>query len=220
MTVVLSPEERNYSSSSSLHRFYLQPKFTRHQPSYSESPSKSKNSSGFNTIISPTNPVSLLAPSPPRVLHANPTTSSHASPPSNPLLNASTEEDQIIFPLYYDIEYYGQVKDLEPLENLRTSHSYTVSVTSSNTLTNVSRQEFLGSFEYAEDDTLVQMQPLRHVDYLSHGWEEEDLWASWRHIVSKRRVYDNSARLENASWRTWTMLKNKLKTVSPESLNW
>lgn len=219
MTMVLSSEERNYSSPRSLHQFHLQPEFTRYQPSYSESPTKSKNSSGSNTIASPTNPISLLAPPPPRALHANSTTPSHSSPPNNLLLNASAEEDQTIFPLYYDIEYCGQVKDLEPLENLRTSHSYTVSVTSSNTLTNVPRQELLGSFEYAKDDTLVQMQPFRHVDYLSHDWEEEDLWASWRHIVSKR-VYHNSARLENASWRAWTKIKNKLNTVSPESLNW
>jgi hypothetical protein len=27
-------------------------------------------------------------------------------------------------------------------------------------------------------------------------------------------------RLENASWRTWWKQRNKLSTVSPETLNW
>jgi hypothetical protein len=55
---------------------------------------------------------------------------------------------------------------------------------------------------------------------LSHNWKEEDIWSSWKHIVSAKGQYNNSARLENASWRTWIKAKNKLKTVSPETLNW
>lgn len=72
----------------------------------------------------------------------------------------------------------------------------------------------------AADDTTIQMQPTRHVDYLSHNWKEEDIWSSWRHIVGKRKSYSNSTRLENASWRTWAKAKYGLKTVSPETLNW
>ncbi|KAI9822061.1 MAG: hypothetical protein M1826_000569 [Phylliscum demangeonii] len=72
----------------------------------------------------------------------------------------------------------------------------------------------------AEDDTAVQQEPSRHVDYLSHEWREEDLWSSWRHIVSRRKLYANSARLENASWRSWAQSKHRLRTVSPETLNW
>lgn len=76
-------------------------------------------------------------------------------------------------------------------------------------------------FEHAaEDDTAVRTLPSRHVDYLSHNWKEEDIWESWKYIVSRRGDYTNSARLENASWRTWMKSKNKLKTVSPETLNW
>jgi Fungal protein of unknown function (DUF1752) len=70
------------------------------------------------------------------------------------------------------------------------------------------------------DDQAVEDQPTRHVDYLSHDWKEEDIWSSWRYIVARRHVYNNSVRLENASWRTWTKAKYKLKTVSPEALNW
>lgn len=70
------------------------------------------------------------------------------------------------------------------------------------------------------DDTMIKQQPSRHVDYLSHEWREEDIWASWRHIVSQRSVYGQRSRLENASWRTWAKSKYRLRTVSPERLNW
>ncbi|GAB7366884.1 hypothetical protein MBLNU230_g1246t1 [Neophaeotheca triangularis] len=70
------------------------------------------------------------------------------------------------------------------------------------------------------DDTAIKIEPSRHVDYLSHDWKEEDIWSSWRHIVSQRRVYGQRSRLENASWRTWAKSKYKLATVSPETLNW
>jgi hypothetical protein len=72
----------------------------------------------------------------------------------------------------------------------------------------------------AADDTSVEEEPTRHVDYLSHEWKEEDIWASWKYVVCRKDVYSNGARLENASWRTWAKLKNNLGTVSPETLNW
>jgi len=70
------------------------------------------------------------------------------------------------------------------------------------------------------DDTSLEDEPSRHVDYLSHDWREEDIWSSWRYVTSRRNDYSNSVRLENASWRTWAKAKNNLKTISPESLNW
>ena len=70
------------------------------------------------------------------------------------------------------------------------------------------------------DDTAIKQEPSQHVDYLSHDWREEDIWASWRHIVSQRRVYGQKSRLENASWRTWAKSKYQLRTISPETLNW
>ncbi|KIW03947.1 hypothetical protein, variant [Verruconis gallopava] len=72
----------------------------------------------------------------------------------------------------------------------------------------------------SEDDTSLKPEPSRHVDYLSHDWVEEDIWSSWRHIVSKRKIYGERSRLENASWRTWAKQKYRLRTVSPETLNW
>jgi hypothetical protein len=152
-------------------------------------------------------------------LHADSTTPSCSSTPARSLsLDTSwgeqDDEDQIVSPSY-DVGYYGQVEDLEP-----PASSYTVPPTSNRTSTNVSRLESPDPVEHAEDDTAVRIQPSRNVDYLSHNWREEDIWSSRKHIMRNRKAYNNSARLENASWRTWTKSKNKLKTVSPESLNW
>jgi hypothetical protein len=71
-----------------------------------------------------------------------------------------------------------------------------------------------------EDDTSVRPAPSQQVDYLSYEWKEEDIWSSWRHIVERRKHYGERSRLENASWRTWAKSQFKLRTVSPETLNW
>jgi hypothetical protein len=72
----------------------------------------------------------------------------------------------------------------------------------------------------AEDDAAIKLQPTRHVDYLSYNWKEEDIWSSWKYVVSQQLEYRNSRRLENAMWRAWTKAKNKLKTVRPDTLYW
>ena len=74
------------------------------------------------------------------------------------------------------------------------------------------------------DDNDLMYEPNRHVDYLSHKWNENEISQSWRYIILKKKRKDtdliNAARLENASWRTWSKARNNLKTVNPESLNW
>ena len=70
------------------------------------------------------------------------------------------------------------------------------------------------------DDTSFAPQPAGQVDYLSHRWREEDVWRSWRSMTRQKNEIANGMRLENASWRTWWKQRNKLKTVSPETLNW
>ena len=72
----------------------------------------------------------------------------------------------------------------------------------------------------AADDSSVEEEPSRHVDYLSHDWREEDIWASWRYVTARKNDYSNGVRLENASWRTWAKAKHNLGTISPETLNW
>ena len=71
------------------------------------------------------------------------------------------------------------------------------------------------------DDSDIRYEPSRHVDYLSHDWLETDIWTSWRYVSREnKKDFTNGARLENASWRTWAKSKYKLKTISPEELNW
>ena len=75
-----------------------------------------------------------------------------------------------------------------------------------------------------QDDNDVVVEPERHVDYLSHNWQEDEISNSWKYIILKKKKRDidlvNAARLENASWRTWAKTRNHLKTVSPEAVNW
>lgn len=66
----------------------------------------------------------------------------------------------------------------------------------------------------------VKLWPRRNVDYLTHNWREEDIWSSLRCIVSLRSEVVRGAQLENVLWRTWMKVRNNLKTVSPETLNW
>jgi Fungal protein of unknown function (DUF1752) len=72
----------------------------------------------------------------------------------------------------------------------------------------------------AEDDMAAISMPSRQVDYLSHEWREEEIWASWSYIVSRRKQFGERSRLENASWRSWAKQKNHLRTISPKELNW
>ncbi|TIA85755.1 hypothetical protein E3P99_03902 [Wallemia hederae] len=74
---------------------------------------------------------------------------------------------------------------------------------------------------HAPDDADAQTRlPSICVDYLSHEWDEEDVWTSWRSMTKHKNDIANGVRLENASWRTWWKQRNKLKTISPETLNW
>lgn len=75
-------------------------------------------------------------------------------------------------------------------------------------------------YRTSSDDASIESEPERHVDYLSHDWREEDIWSSWRYVVTRKDRYSNGVRLENASWRTWAKSKYRLRTVSPETLNW
>ena len=145
---------------------------------------------------------------------------SHGSKPADGSeLNAkSYGSDELSFPSYNDVDYLSPDEDLEPPASPKTENSYTVPSSSGGTTpTPTSEPE---PMTVSEDDSAARQEPSRHVDYLSHEWREEDIWASWRHIVSKRKVYGERSRLENASWRTWAKSKYHLRTVTPEKLNW
>lgn len=80
------------------------------------------------------------------------------------------------------------------------------------------------NFLLPQDDNDLFREPERHVDYLSHEWNESEISNSWKYIILKKKKKNedlvNAARLENASWRTWAKARNHLKTVSPEAVNW
>ena len=181
---------------------------------------RTSHSAPSSTPSSPCRAQAELLPSP----SFSSTPASSLSLDTNPDKDGEEDEDQIIFPSYHEVGYFEQVEELDALASPPSGDSSTLNATSSHSTstptTYASRPDTPEPIPLAEDDTAVRDAPSRHVDYLSHDWKEEDIWSSWRHIVSKRKVYGNSARLENASWRTWTKAKYQLKTVSPERLNW
>jgi hypothetical protein len=135
-------------------------------------------------------------------------TSRSASPPLTPLISEGFDEDDgLSFPVYENHKRVEQNENGECTEP---------SPTPSMVLRPLSQL----LIERPEDDTAARMLPVRHVDYLSYEWSEEDLWSTWKHIVSERSAYDNSVRLENASWRSWEKTRRNLKTVSPGSVKW
>lgn len=147
----------------------------------------------------------------------------YSTPPSSLSLNGNYDDDdeEICFPSYNDNDFdqlHAKVR-LPASPAASASAEEAPSSTSDSTPTNDSPPTSPALVPVA-DDTAVRSEPSRQVDYLSHDWREEDIWSSWRHIVSKRRVYGERSRLENASWRTWAKSKYGLKTVSPETLNW
>jgi hypothetical protein len=175
------------------------------------------------------------APSSPRTAHIESADASYTSTPSSNLSIASdfeealsideSPEDHFSLPPFTADKLYlhPQIRpddNLEPPPSPRTGDSYTVSPAEQDSSVSTSRPDSPELSDHAEDDTAVVSKPSRQVDYLSHEWREEDIWSSWRYIISKRGEFPNSARLENASWRTWMKAKNNLKTISPETLNW
>jgi hypothetical protein len=165
----------------------------------------------------PSNSPTSSARSSPRVSHSGSAAPSFPSTPASSLsLDTCSEdnEDQIVFPSYNDVGYYGLIEDLEPPAPTRTDNS---SDTASTIISGPDSPEIV---ENTEDDSAVHIAPSRHVDYLSNHWREEDIWASWKYVISKGKTHSNSARLENALWRAWEKSRSNLKTASPLSLNW
>jgi Fungal protein of unknown function (DUF1752) len=143
-----------------------------------------------------------------------PTTASSLS------LNADEEElDGILLPSYDADDFSKQEYDSDYYNTADPDPSVDESPTDTLPLHRLD-DPFAITPRPVGDDSLIEEQPSRHVDYLSHDWKEEDIWASWRYVTTRRNMYSNSVRLENASWRTWAKLKYKLRTVSPETLNW
>lgn len=236
MAVVITSEESSYFAPSALRRSHSQSRFGPRQTGVLHG---SSSASRIHDLYP--QPVKIYgdsqlstAPSSPQTIHASTADHSCSSTPAsnlslstdsegcdNGLLHDLADEADIVFPAYNAYLGPPTPEELEPPPSPRTANSpgYETSTTTSNPETPESYCD--PTTGGAVDDTAVGAQPTRHVDYLSHDWKEEDIWSSWKHIISNRDGFGgNSARLENASWRTWIKAKNNLKTVSPETLNW
>jgi hypothetical protein len=110
-----------------------------------------------------------------------------------------TKNSPIIFPSYAE---FGDAGNAFLIENFAAS------------------EEALELSHETMDDISLCPVPSRHVDYLSHDWCEEDIWATWKRLQAKRQAPNMAERLENATWRAWAKVRLNLKTVSPESFNW
>ncbi|KZF23778.1 hypothetical protein L228DRAFT_267745 [Xylona heveae TC161] len=204
--------------------------FDNPQSSYSKSKSSyGRHDRDHNFSVSTT---SSAPSSPPHFSHTNFSNPSSLDSTSVSSLSSeskfSLEDDPVVFPSYDDVGYYEQIEDLDTSSSLEPQNDESEPA---NTEQNPKDDSSVRSNSprrsspeppalAAEDDTAIRSEPSRHVDYLSHDWKEEDIWSSWKHIVSKRKLYGQSSRLENASWRTWAKSKYHLRTVSPETLNW
>lgn len=226
MAVVLPSEDDGYFAPS-LRRSQSQTKFLR--PAGYSLPAKLDDSyDPTSKSSSESDPSS--APSSPRTAHVESTDLSYVSTPASNLSIASeydeSPEDHFVLPPYEQEKIFNRpdfpmLGDVDSDDELPKGSLDQASQEPDSDGT--SRPDSPNSPDKrtpAEDDTAVASKPSRQVDYLSHNWAEEDIWTSWRYIVSKRGEFSNSARLENASWRTWMKAKNNLKTISPESLNW
>ena len=230
MAVVLPSEESSYFGGSTLRRSHSQPKFSSHGSSYSTRPTPPQPRKIPHSYNHSSKPYDNSSPTSSPRTNSTSTDDSYSSTPassfslpceydddSGALQLAVPPDDQFVLRPYTQHDEY-RVEDLEAPTSPKTGDSYTVSPADADSHSTSRPQS--PSYERAEDDTAVRPQPSRHVDYLSHNWKEEDIWSSWRYIVSRRGLVANGARLENASWRSWMKAKNCLRTVSPETLNW
>ena len=226
MTEVLSIAQPNGPKSfgSPLRRTSSQSSFRLNAPPYSRGslyPNQRYAYNGYDTRQTFSEP--STAPSSPRL--APPDFSrqhSYISTPSSILSlddHGSTKEDEISFPSYDDYSYLDTATPKEaqatPTDLPLASSTPPTAVADAPT-----QSSAFESNRTAADDMAIKSEPTRHVDYLAHTWKEEDIWASWRYIVARRDFFSNSARLENASWRSWTKSKYHLKMIPADSLNW
>jgi hypothetical protein len=243
MAAVLPSDNNSYFAPSGLGRSHSHFNFISSISPYSTSFRLSEHYKPAPKSYAESN--SSSAPSPPRTVHADSVDLSCASTSAANLSIAFGYDDTIglvespeyhfMFPSFAQEKLYVHPEirpdihyddNLEPSPSPQTGNSYTVSPAehenSEEASDDTSRPETPEHEKpvHAEDDTAVSSRPSRQVDYLSHEWREEDIWSSWRYVVTQRGEFPNSARLENASWRAWMKAKNNLKTISPESLNW
>ncbi|KAI4090186.1 MAG: hypothetical protein LQ339_008413 [Xanthoria mediterranea] len=228
LSLPLQPNGPPHFGSSSLQRSSSHSSLLLQNPSLYPS-STSSSRSGLSNLAYDnrlSNSLPSSAPSSPRLSQPRFSNQpSYTSTPSSSLSlddHCAVDDEDIHFPSYGTQVYTDP--DHRALDRPSSSKGSPSPVgATSDDLSKIAKTRRLsgtGLSGLAGDDIAIQREPTRHVDYLSHNWKEEDIWSSWRHIVGRRKIYSNSTRLENASWRTWAKSKYRLKTVSPETLNW
>lgn len=178
-------------------------------------PSYSRPTSGTSTSLSaPSSPVTSY-----RDLSQSSRFSSYQSTQNSSVsLNSRFDvfddcDEEINFPTYSNQKNDDHTLEFSPTANIASPPT---SPAEESTPSSAGTE----SVPVALDDTDIKPKVETHVDYLAHEWEDEDIWASWRHVVSKRADYGEVNRLENASWRQWAKQQYNLRTISPETLNW
>lgn len=220
LSVPRRPDGQSYYSSSSLKRSSpSRTSLLQHSPSYPSSRSSVSSPVPQHHAYQSRSLPSSTPTSAQQSFSDLSQTASFLSTPASSVSFATLDDDQeIAFPSYDEVQFFHQDEPLDlpssPKEELEAEPLEMSGSTDS------TRSDSPLPTPTVADDTAVKHEPSRHVDYLSHDWREEDIWSSWRHIVSQRKVYGQRSRLENASWRTWAKTKNHLSTISPEALNW
>ncbi|KAG6135120.1 hypothetical protein E4U35_004340 [Claviceps purpurea] len=232
MAAVLSTEEAGFFSP--LRRSQSQTNFGRSSAFRPASSSHRSNPYLAHSKTYTDSDISSASSSPPAAQAESADASFSSTPASNVSILSDFEEalesdddsdDQFSLPLLSQEKFFLEpecqhIDDVDAAPSPRKEASYDVSPVELDTPYLKSGPGTPEITEHAEDDTAITNRPSQQVDYLSHNWKEEDIWSSWRYIVSKRGEQANSARLENASWRTWMKARGNLKTISPEQLNW
>lgn len=135
------------------------------------------------------------------------------------------EDDEIVFPAYDTEHYFNQGKELDPPASVVSDTQSTTSPASPASpvtpiLPGKKQSDKSKIPKTAGDDNSIEIEPTSQVDYLSYKWKDEEIWASWRYVTSKKDRFKDPVRLENASWRAWSKYKDNLKIISPERLRW
>ncbi|EFW22252.1 hypothetical protein D8B26_001033 [Coccidioides posadasii str. Silveira] len=137
------------------------------------------------------------------------------SPSTSSLLEYEPElrDNELVFP-DYDPSPDTNTDDAQPRKS--TSDSKPTSVRDDDDLSSDISEEP----RTAGDDSCVERRPTRQVDYLTHDWKDEEIWGSWKYMKRNGGSFRTGQRLENAAWRSWTKSFYRLRTITPESLNW
>ncbi|KAH7124184.1 hypothetical protein EDB81DRAFT_912111 [Dactylonectria macrodidyma] len=109
-------------------------------------------------------------------------------------LSQPLEEQYLLSPFPKDNYCMALVDSLETPPGPKIDDSYAASPAGYDNPEDTSRPEtpdLPELIQRAGDDSEVNVRPWENVDYLSHDWQEEDIWSSWKYVTSRRGEYPN-----------------------------